>query len=123
MLSTNTLLTLRMDGETATKSLTEALEGAGLQIVPSFDLQTARATQTNCTCPYHGTEQCNCQMVVLLIYPQFGEHVTLVIHSHNEQTHISLVDNPQQQPNTEIVNLILETLSDNADTLSNQIET
>lgn len=112
MLSTNTLLTLKMDSETATRDLTDTLEGVGLQIVPSFDLQTARATQAHCTCPYHGTEQCSCQMLVLLIYPQVGEYVTLVIHSHNEQTHISLVDHPQQRPNQELVNLISEALSE-----------
>lgn len=123
MLSTNTLLTINKDGKATTRDLTETLAQAGLQIVPSFDLQTARATQTNCTCPYHGTEQCNCQMLVLLIYPQIGEHVTLVIHSHNEQTQISLVDNPQQRPNPELVNLISETLSDIAGSLSNQLET
>ena len=123
MLSTNTLLTINKDGKATTRDLTETLAQAGLQIVLSFDLQTARATQTNCTCPYHGTEQCNCQMLVLLIYPQIGEHVTLVIHSHNEQTQISLVDNPQQRPNPELVNLISETLSDIAGSLSNQLET
>jgi len=123
MLSTNPLLNLKMDGETATRGLTDTLQGAGLQIVPSFDLQNARATQAHCTCPYHGTERCNCQMVVLLIYPQVGEHVTLVIHSHNEQTHISLVDNPQQRPNQELVNLISEALSDIAGSITNQIET
>jgi hypothetical protein len=112
MLLTNTLLTLHMDSETATSSVTENLRQAGLQIVQSFDLQTARATHEDCTCPYHGTEQCNCQMVVLLIYPQVGEPATLVIHSHNEQTSISLVDNPGQRPSLDVVDLISKALSD-----------
>lgn len=112
MLSTNTLLTIHSDSETATSSATENLRQAGLQVVQSFDLQTARATQKDCTCPYHGTEQCNCQMVMLLIYPQVGAPATMVIHSHNEQTHISLVDSPGQRPSPELVDLILKALSD-----------
>lgn len=123
MLSTNTLLTIHMDSKTATSTVMESLKRVGLQLVQSFDLQTARATQQNCSCPHHGTEQCNCQMVVLLVYPQIREHLTLVIHSHNEQTHISLVDNPHQRPSPELVNLISEALSDIAGSPANNIKT
>jgi hypothetical protein len=110
MRSTNTPLTLHMDSETARSTVMESLTRAGLQIVQSFDLRTARATQPNCTCPHHGTEQCNCQMVVLLVYPQVGEPATMVIHSHNEHNSISLVDTPEQRPDPELVDLILESL-------------
>lgn len=101
-----------MDSRTATNTVMESLTQAGLQIIQSFDLQTARTAQQNCSCPHHGTEQCNCQMVVLLVYPQVGEPATMVIHSHNEQNSISLIDSPGQRPDPELVDLIMESLPD-----------
>src|SRR5690349_3807482 len=47
---------------------TRRLEEAGYQTVRTFDLQASRLAQFDCPCPHHGTEKCDCQMVVLLVY-------------------------------------------------------
>jgi len=82
----------------------EILSKIGMQVVPSFDLQVARASQTNCTCPHHGSAQCSCQMVVLLIYQDGKPPVTLVLHGYDGRTEISLVEsiNPRVDP-TQVV--------------------
>lgn len=40
--------------------------------------------------------QCDCQMVVLLVYQQENPPVTLVAHGHDSHTSIILVETPQQ---------------------------
>ena len=73
------------------------ISGIGLQVVRTFDLHVARHDHTGCPCPYHGTDQCDCQMVVLLIYGSEREPISLVAHGYNRQTWFSVVDNPQQR--------------------------
>jgi hypothetical protein len=70
---------------------------AGLQVVRTFDLHVARRAQTSCPCPHHGTDQCDCQMVVLLVYGSDRQPVSIVAHGHNGQTWFSVVDTPQQR--------------------------
>jgi len=74
---------------------------AGLRVVRTFDLQVARCNQidahANCPCPHHGTDQCDCQMVVLLIYENDRQPLSIVAHGHDEQTWFSVVDTPQQR--------------------------
>ena len=70
---------------------------AGLQVLRTFDLQDARLAHTECPCPNHGTEQCDCQMVVLLIYADDYRPISLVAHSHDGKTWFSLVNTPQQR--------------------------
>jgi hypothetical protein len=68
--------------------LTRNLEIAGYQVIRSFDLQRARAVHTACTCPHHGSAECDCQMIVLLIYLSNGEPYTLLIHGRDGATRI-----------------------------------
>ena len=81
---------------------------AGLQVVRTFDLQVARHTHASCPCPHHGTEQCDCQMVVLLVYgsgeykPSERQPVSIVAHGYNGQTWFSVVDTPQQRADPRI---------------------
>jgi hypothetical protein len=74
----------------------QRLEITGLQAIRTFDLQTARFEHFDCTCPYHSTEQCNCQMVVILIYKEKRAPVTMVIHGYDQSSWFYLVDTPQQ---------------------------
>ena len=71
--------------------------GVGLQVVRTFDLKDARHAHTECPCPHHGTDQCDCQMVVLLVYGDNYRPISLVVHSHDGNTWFSLVDTPQQR--------------------------
>ena len=65
------------------------LQKAGLRSVQTFDLHTARIGSHECQCPNHGTEACDCQMVVLLIYGDTVEPVTLILHGNDGQTWLS----------------------------------
>lgn len=68
----------------------EKLTGAGFRVVPTFDLQVARSASPECPCPHHGTGECNCQLVVLLVYGKHEDPATLVIHGQDGKTWISL---------------------------------
>ena len=70
---------------------------AGLQVLRTFDLQMARLAHSECPCPHHGTDQCDCQMVVLLVYADSYRPISLVAHSHDGKTWFSLVNTPQQR--------------------------
>lgn len=88
-----TLLSLPTDWSNASEQLREALATAGLQVTQSFDLQTARAALADpscCPCPYHGTTECTCQYLVLLVSHQDVPPMSLVLHGHDDWTHISL---------------------------------
>jgi hypothetical protein len=71
---------------------------AGLSVIRTFDLQDARGTQFTCLCPHHGTDLCDCQMVVLFVYEGSKEPLALVAHGYNCQTWFTVVDTPQQRP-------------------------
>lgn len=79
---------------------------AGLRVVRTFDLQVARCNQNdahaNCPCPHHGTENCDCQMVVLLVYGNDHQPVSIVAHGYNGQTWFSVVDIPQQRADSRL---------------------
>lgn len=73
------------------------LRKAGLRPVQTFDLSTARAGMHECACPNHGTEACDCQMVILLVYGDAPKPLTLILHGNNGQTWLSIADNPRQE--------------------------
>jgi hypothetical protein len=95
-------LSLPADSQTAIPQATQALQAKGLRVLPSFDLQVARASHLHCNCPHHGTEQCDCQLVVLLVYDHAETPVTVVAHTTNGETLFELVDSPQQPANPQI---------------------
>jgi hypothetical protein len=68
----------------------EKLTGSGFRTVQTFNLQTARLAHLECQCPHHGTSDCNCQMLVLLVYGKQEDPATLIIHSQGEKTGVSL---------------------------------
>ena len=105
------LLSLKLDSEEAVEKVIRRLSDDGLRVVRSFDLQTARSAHTNCECPYHGTGQCDCQMVVLLVYDQQGQPLTLVAHGQDGQTHFALVDTLHKHPDQHLKTTILQSLA------------
>ena len=74
----------------------EQLARAGLRPVQTFDLNAARAGLHECACPNHGTEACDCRMVILLVYGDAPEPLTLTLHGNNGQTWLSIADNLRQ---------------------------
>ena len=84
------------NGETAARAATEALTRRGLRVVRSFDLRSAMATHADCECPHHGTAQCACQFVVLLVYGEpstgpGGAPVVITAHSRDAQAQVQIV--------------------------------
>ena len=80
-------------GQTCDRALPwviEQLHQAGLRSVQTFDLHTARAALHDCDCPHHGTDQCDCQMVVLLVYGKMDEPATLILHGNDGTTWLSI---------------------------------
>jgi hypothetical protein len=83
--------------------LIERAHRAGLSVLRTFDLKMARQVQTACPCPQHGKNQCNCQMVVLLVYQDHREPLAMIAHGYEWQTWFSVVDTPLQPANPQIV--------------------
>ena len=97
------------------------IDRAGLRVVRTFDLQVARQTQTSCPCPHHGTEQCDCQMVILLVYARECQPISIIAHGYNGQTWFSVVDTPQQHADPRLEAVIRLALGQHiTDTLLNQ---
>lgn len=92
MVQTSHLLTIHTESQKVIERIASAFQNAGMQVFQSFDLQVARAAHTSCSCPHHGTEHCDCQMVVLLIYHDAGQPATLVAHGQDGRTHLSLMN-------------------------------
>jgi len=101
MSGSSPFLILEQSCEEAIDWVARQIGSVGLQIVRTFDLQVARGKKSgghaSCPCPHHGTEQCDCQMVVLLVYGSERQPVTIVAHGYNGQTWFSVVDTPQQR--------------------------
>ncbi len=70
----------------------DRMRKSGLQVLRTFDLHDTCMSGTACTCPNHGTEKCDCQMVVLLVYGKDNQPASLVAHGYNGQTWFSLVE-------------------------------
>ncbi len=83
-------LALEQPGEVVQAWVTQQLTAAGFHLVQTFDLQAARLSHEDCPCPHHGTDACDCQLVVLLVYYRQEEPSTLVIHSRDHSTWISI---------------------------------
>jgi hypothetical protein len=83
---------------------------SGLSVIRTFDLKVARLPQPDCPCPHHGTEQCDCQMIVLLVYADDKGPVSLVAHGCEGKTWISLVDTPQQHTDSNLPRIIQQSL-------------
>jgi len=70
--------------------LRQRLNQAGLATTATFDLRSAGIPSLDCPCPHHGTADCDCQMVVVLVYSASGPPATLVAHGHDGRTLFSL---------------------------------
>jgi hypothetical protein len=91
--------------------ITRQVSGAGLQLMRTFDLQVARHDPADCPCPHHGTDQCDCQMVVLLVYADSYRPISLVAHSYDGKTWFSLVNTPQQRADPRLEATIRQALT------------
>lgn len=116
MSTTSPFMILRRPSDEAVTWATSKLEQAGYQVMRTFDLHAARLAHLDCPCPHHGTEQCTCQMVVLLVYQGDSPPATMVIHGNEEMSWFYLINNPQQSIGQTQEKNIQEALSSEIDT-------
>jgi len=100
-------LLFNCNGETTAQAATQALVRQGLRVVRSFDLHSALATQADCECPHHGTEQCSCQFVVLLVYGRSGAPVVVTTHSRDGQAEVEIVQDANALPEPRLAEQIM----------------
>ncbi|MBI5935780.1 MAG: hypothetical protein HY867_18910 [Chloroflexi bacterium] len=79
------------------------LSRADLHAVQTFDLHTARAGLHHCPCPNHGMEDCDCQMVILLVYGDAESPATIFLHGNDGQTWFSIADEPRQRVDAKLL--------------------
>jgi hypothetical protein len=114
MMQTSHLLTIKGGSQTAVDLVAKALKEAGLQVVQSFDLQAAKAAHSQCTCPHHGTNLCDCQMIMLLVYDLEDKPITLVAHGQDGSTHLGLINDPSRRNPARLVDVIRKALTINS---------
>ena len=88
------LNTFATNHEAAISWIDQELLAQGLIVKPSFDLRAAKSAQKECTCPHHGTNQCDCQIVVLLVYGENEGPISLIVHSQDGKTYLSIMGTP-----------------------------
>ena len=103
-------LSINTSCDQALQSTRTKLSEAGLSAVQTFNLNTARLGLHDCCCPNHGTDACDCQMIVLLVYGEVAEPTTLVLHGNNGQTWISIADSAAQRGDAKLVGRIRNVL-------------
>ena len=94
----------------ALQTTKKVLSEAGLWTVQTFNLNTARLGVHHCSCPNHGTEECDCQMIVLLVYGDSAEPATLILHGNDGKTWISIADTTLQAVDTKLITRIRQAL-------------
>jgi hypothetical protein len=84
--------------ETTAQVVMAALQRRGLRVVRSFDLRSALATRSHCQaapcdcgCADWGTDHCDCQYVVLLVYGNAGLPIALTVHSRAGLARLDIV--------------------------------
>src|SRR6266540_2446988 len=82
----------------------------GLKVLQTFDLQDVRLDIEGCSCPHHGTQECDCDMVVLLVYGSEPEPVTVVLHGCDGQTQVAFANEYHQKAKENFVLAIKQAL-------------
>ncbi|MBI2758461.1 MAG: hypothetical protein HYX49_07260 [Chloroflexi bacterium] len=95
-------LALDQNWEQVQEWVNQQLASVHLRAVQTFDLRVARLAHPDCHCPHHGTANCNCQMIVLLVYQKKEEPVTLVIHGQDGRTWLSFANPLGQRPSQQL---------------------
>jgi len=106
MTTLSPFLSINCSCDQALQTTQATLSRAGLSAVQTFNLNTARLGLPDCGCPNHGTETCDCQMIVLLVYGESLEPATLILHGNHGQTWISIADSAVQRVDAKLVHQI-----------------
>lgn len=96
--------------EKALHSIQTSLSQAGFSTVQTFNLQAARLSLQKSDCPTHGTEACDCQLVVFLVYGEPAEPATLMLHGNQTKTWLSIPESAPPVPNPGLIGAIRKAL-------------
>ena len=110
----NPLLVIDADCSQFIEPLKKELSDAGLWAVQSFDLRSTRALHEGCTCPNHGTSQCTCELVVLLVYRPVGGPVTLTLDGRDGKTFVFVTDETSKTQRSSTIELIEKAIRESA---------
>jgi len=97
---------IAIDCREAAEQLSGHLAEAGFRVTRSFDLQSARQAlrdPEDCPCPHHGSTDCTCQYVVLLVGVGNEPPLTLLAHGHDGATHLSM---DTARPGTKVLEIV-----------------
>jgi hypothetical protein len=81
------LLKIHMGCNSVINQVKTILVVHGFNVVKSFDLHSIMEDQQTCSCK---SDECTCQMAVLLVYPKSGHPATLVFTGNDKNTQIFL---------------------------------
>lgn len=111
-MNTPSFLIVDLPCDVALQTAKKKLSQANLRALQTFDLHATRArhTQQDCPCPNHGTAECDCQMVVLMVYGETAEPATLILHGSDGQTRFSIADDSSQRVDKKLIFSIKEAL-------------
>ena len=104
-------------GEAAAQVAAAGLTRHGFRVVRSFDLRSALTTHADCGCPCHGTAQCTCQFVVLLVYSEAGDPVVVTAHSPDALARVQIVRDVTTRPDPRLGEQVMAALVEAALTL------
>ncbi|MEW5939676.1 MAG: hypothetical protein AB1750_08450 [Chloroflexota bacterium] len=102
-MSASHFLTLDSSCDEALQLAKRRLSLAGLRALQTFDLHAARHALHDCPCPNHGTQDCDCQMVILMVYGETAEPATLILHGNDGRTWFSIADSPSQRADRKLI--------------------
>ena len=105
------LLKLSCIGDEAVSRVKVVLNNTGLQVLVSFDSHHVREGSVPVACPHHGTSNCDCQIVILLVYDEGGQPATLMAYGQDGETWVSLAAAPGQRPPARLESKIAQALS------------
>lgn len=113
----NESILFNFDSDTVSQAVRIALARQGLSVLRSFDLRSALGAHGGCECPHHGTAQCNCQFVVLLVYGEPAEPVVITTHARDNRTEARIVHDAMIFPDPRLADQVLTALVEAAITL------
>lgn len=105
-MNTLPLVTLECTCGEAIQRTTRTMIDAGLRVVVSFDSRHIRLATDKEPCPYHGDSECDCQVVILLVYGSAREPATVLAKEQDGSTAISLATAPGVRPSARFENKI-----------------
>lgn len=115
-------LCIKKPARSVLAQLLTTLTTRGLKAVTSFDLQLAQAGCGSCACPHHGTGNCTCQYLVLLVFDPTGPadaFGTITLHGRDDTVWLTLLSPPGRADDSDLLQKTLETaLLDTLRTLS-----